>query len=198
MDNAQNSNIQTISDADAERIADSLAAALENRRQRAERSVINSFAQQNHLSPGQIEELIRQRRERQGQSLPENLQSVIDERFRAADNRLINAEIREIGAQLGLIDTEAAFALMDKSQVFVDDSGSVNGVREALQELIKNKPYLAGQTHPIGTGRPGNFPRGHSDAMDYASRLAQARSSGNNTLAAAIISEAAGKGIYLR
>ena len=185
-----------ISDADAERIADSLAAALENRRQRAERSVINSFARQNHLSPEVLAEFLRQREERRGEPLPDSLRDVIDRRLKAADDRLIHAEIRDVGAQLGLIDPDAAFALMDRSGVSVGEDGTVLGVRESLDELLRNKPYLAANASR-STGRAGNFPRG-TEPSDYASRLALARRDGNNTLAAAIISEAAAKGILLR
>ncbi len=195
MEATHNNDIQAISEADAERIADSLAAALDNRRQRAERSVIHSFAQQNSISPDLLEDILRQRREREKAALPDDVQAVIDRRLKEADDRLISAEIREVGAQLGLIDTEAAFALMDKSDIHIGDDGSVSGVRESLQALLRHKPYLAGNA---STGRAGNFPRADSDAAGYASRLAQARSTGNNSLAAAIISEAAGKGIYLR
>lgn len=194
---ATRNNLPIISDADAERIADSLAAALDSRRQRAERSVIHSFAQQNSISPDILEELLRRRREREKDAVPDELQAVIDRRLKEADDRLVHAEIRAVGAQLGLIDAEAAFALMDKSSVHVDENGSVNGVKESLQELLKNKPYLAGN-FSASTGRTGNFPRADTDASGYASRLAQARSMGNNTLAAAIISEAASKGIQLR
>ena len=194
---ATRNNMQTISDADAERIADSLAAALDSRRQRAERSVIHSFAQQNSISPDVLEDLLRQRREREKASVPDDIQAVIDRRLKQADDRLVHAEITSVGAQLGLIDAEAAFALMDKSSIHVGDDGSVTGVRESLQELLKNKPYLAGFSS-ASTGRTGNFPRADTEASGYASRLAQARSTGNNTLAAAIISEAASKGIQLR
>ena len=197
MDNTQNNGMQTISDADAERIADSLAAALENRRQRAERSVIHSFARQNNLSPELLEGILQQRGEREKNSIPDSVQALIDRRMREADDRLISAEIRNAGSQLGLIDPDAAFALMDRSSVRVEDDGSVTGVRESLQELLRAKPYLAGGASG-STGRAGNFPRADSDAAGYAARLAQARGAGNNTLAAAIISEAAANGIYLR
>lgn len=197
MENNNNQTMQTISDADAQRIADSLAAALDSRRQRAERSVINSFAQQNNLSPELLANMMQQRREREKSAIPESVQAVIDRRFREADDRLIHAEIRTVGAQMGLIDPEAAFALMDKSSVSVGDDGTVCGVRESLQDLLRSKPYLAGGFSP-STGRSGNFPRAGADASVYAAQLADARNAGNNTLAAAIISEAAGKGIYLR
>lgn len=197
MEATRNNDIQPISEADAERIADSLAAALESRRQRAERSVIHSFAQQNSISPDALEDMLRQRRKRESSAIPDDVQSVIDRRMKAADDRLIHAEIREVGTQLGLIDAEAAFTLMDRSDIRVADDGSVSGVRESLQELLRNKPYLA-RNASASTGRTGNFPRGDTEASGYASRLAQARSTGNNSLAAAIISEAAAKGIFLR
>ena len=192
MENTSN-GLQRISDEDAERIADSLAAALDSRRQRAERSVINSFARQNNLTPEMLEGFLQQRSQRRKDDIPDDVQAVIDSRMREADNRLIHAEIR---AQLGLIDPDAAFALMDRSAVRVDDDGCVQGVRESLQELLKNKPYLGGASG--STGRAGNFPRADSDASGFAARLAAARAAGNNTLAAAIISEAAAKGVYLR
>ena len=197
MDNTQNNGLQSISDEDAERIADSLAAALDSRRQRAERSVINSFARQNNLTPEMLEGFLQQRSQRRKDDIPDDVQAVIDSRMREADNRLIHAEIREVGAQLGLIDPDAALAMMDRSSVRVADDGSVSGVRESLTELLRNKPYLAGGASG-STGRAGNFPRADSDASGFASRLAAARSDGNNTLAAAIISEAAAKGIQLR
>ena len=195
MENTSN-GLQRISDEDAERIADSLAAALDSRRQRAERSVINSFARRNNLTPEALEGFLQQRLQRQKDVIPPDVQEIIDRRLKEADDRLINAEIRHVGAQLGLIDPDAAFALMDRSAVRVDDDGCVQGVRESLQELLKNKPYLGGASG--STGRAGNFPRADSDASGYASRLAAARAAGNNTLAAAIISEAAAKGVQLR
>ena len=197
MDNTQNNGLQSISDEDAERIADSLAAALDSRRQRAERSVINSFARQNNLTPEMLEGFLQQRSQRRKDDIPDDVQAVIDSRMREADNRLIHAEIREVGAQLGLIDPDAALAMMDRSSVRVADDGSVSGVRESLTELLRNKPYLAGGASG-STGRAGNFPRADSDASGFAARLAAARAAGNNTLAAAVISEAEAKGVYLR
>ena len=199
MENMENmgkiQNTHTISAEDAERIADSLAAALEVRKQRAERAVIHSFARQNNLTPEVLGEFLRQREEKRGESIPADIQTAIDSRIKAANDRLISAEIRNVGAQLGLVDPEAAFALMDRSRVFIDDDGSVRGVRESLAELLRNKPYLASPS--LSTGRAGNFPRG-TDPSDYASRLAAARSSGDNSLAAALIAEAAANGIQLR
>lgn len=198
MDNRQNNTSENAAAIGTAEIVDALAAALENRRQRAERSVIGSFAEQNGMSVGELTRLLEERNRRQPPVIPDEVQSTIDARMRAADERLMTAEIREVGAQLGLVDAQAAFLLMDRSGVSVKEDGSVTGVREALEELVKSKPYLVGQSPSFGTGRTGNFPRTGSEGADYVSRLAEARRIGNNALAAAIISEAASKGVALR
>jgi len=56
--------------------------------------------------------------------------------------KLLAAEIRSVGAELGLIDTEAALQLMPPDAVTVSADGDVTGVREALTELRQHKGYL--------------------------------------------------------
>ena len=185
----------------AESIAAALIPALDARQERAERSVIKSFAEQNGVSVEEITKLVTDYKAKQATAIPPDVQQRIDERMRTADNRLISAEVRAVGAELNIIDIDAAFALMDKSGVKVGDDGSVTGVKEALEALATARPWLVKQAapSPSGTGSTGNFPRGNGgENADFASRLAAARATGNNTLAAAIISEAAAKGIYLR
>ena len=128
---------------------------------------------------------------------PDEAQAVLDERLAAANERLIAAEVREIGLRVGLIDPEAALALMNRDGVAVDENGRVSGVKEALDELIAAKPYLAGRNR-FGTGGRGNFPRSDGDGDGFAARLAAARSRGDHCLATAIIAEAAGKGVMVR
>ena len=185
----------------AESIAAALIPALDARQERAERSVIKSFAEQNGVSVEEITKLVTDYKAKQATAIPPDVQQRIDERMRTADNRLISAEVRAVGAELNIIDIDAAFALMDKSGVKVGDDGSVTGVKEALEALATARPWLVKQAapSPSGTGSTGNFPRGNGgENADFASRLAAARATGNNTLAAAIISEAAAKGILLR
>jgi len=71
-----------------------------------------------------------------------------------ANQRLIKAEVKVISAQLGIIDSDAALALMDKGKVKVNDSGDVEGAKEALEALLKDKPYLKGQpdNNKVGSG----------------------------------------------
>ena len=62
-----------------------------------------------------------------------------------ANQRLIKAEVKVISSQLGIIDPDAALALMDKGKIKVNDAGDVEGAKEALEALLKEKPYLKGQ-----------------------------------------------------
>ncbi len=184
----------------AESIAAALIPALDARQERAERSVIKSFAEQNGVSVEEITNLVADYKAKQAGAIPPDVQQRIDERMRTADNRLISAEVRAVGTELNIIDIDAAFALMDKSGVKVGEDGSVTGVKEALEALTAAKPYLVkAAPPPSGTGSTGNFPRGTgSENADFAARLDAARKSGNHGLATSIISEAAAKGIYLR
>ena len=180
--------------------AEDIAAALDARHQRTERSVIRSFAERNGVSVEEITKLVSDYKAQQAAAIPADVQQRIDERLRTADNRLISAEVRAVGTEPHIIDIDAAFALMDKSGVKVGEDGSVTGVKEALEALTAAKPYLVkAAAASSGTGSTGNFPRGTgSENADFAARLEAARKSGNHNLATAIISEAAAKGILLR
>lgn len=135
--------------------------------------------------------------EEQGIMSPDEVQALLDERMAAANERLIAAEVREIGLRVGLIDPDAALALMNRDGIAVDETGRVTGVKEALDELLAAKPYLAGRGR-FGTGGRGNFPRNGGDGDGFAARLAAARSRGDHCLATAIIAEAARKGVMVR
>lgn len=60
----------------------------------------------------------------------------------AIRQKLLTAEIRSVGAELGLIDAEAALRLMPPEAVTVSAQGDVTGVREALTALQQRKGYL--------------------------------------------------------
>lgn len=80
-----------------------------------------------------------------------------------ANARLIRAEVKVVATDLGIVDPDAAYALMDMSGVAVADDGSVTGVKASLEALMKDKPYLKG---PTGTTRSGaDFSSGNSGAM---------------------------------
>lgn len=67
---------------------------------------------------------------------------------------LIRAEIKVKAVEMGFADVEDAFNLLDKSKIEISEDGNVNGVKEALDALAKNKPYLLKQKGDgVGTGR---------------------------------------------
>lgn len=82
-----------------------------------------------------------------------------------ANERLIRAEVIAQAASLDVVDPAAAFALMDKEGVEVDDDGNVKGVDKALKSLVKEKPYLvqkkdtkkAGDDQGDDKGNKGGF-----------------------------------------
>lgn len=80
----------------------------------------------------------------------------------AANERLIRAEVKAVAADLGIVDPDAAYALMDRSGVTVDDDGQVQGVKAALEALAKSKPYLVRQDAASRSG--ADFAGGSGDS----------------------------------
>jgi len=60
-----------------------------------------------------------------------------------ATQRLIKSEVIMQASKLNIIDSEAAFLLLDHTGITVeDDTDEVRGVKKALELLVKSKPYL--------------------------------------------------------
>ena len=180
---------------------EAIAAMLEARQERAGRSALKSYAEQAGLSVEQVTAAVDDYKAKQASAIPPDVQARIDAQMKAANDRLLAAEVRTVGAELHIVDFDAALRLMDKSAVAIGEDGTVSGVREALDALTQSRPWLVASPAPApsGTGSTGNFPRGaSSEQADYAARLLEARQSGNQTLAVSIIREAAAKGIALR
>jgi uncharacterized protein YaiL (DUF2058 family) len=84
-----------------------------------------------------------------------------------ANERLIKAEVK--ANSLNFIDADAAYALVDKSMITVDDNGDVQGVSEALAKLATEKPgLLKSKTNP-------NLPATNPNATNNAAPTAAAR-----------------------
>lgn len=102
------------------------------------------------------------------------------ETLATANERLIRAEVKLISVELGIVDADVAYAVMDRQGVKVDDkTGKVEGVKPALEELLKAKPFLkaaAGLGKP-GVGAPGGNPgpTGAPDAVEAAKKFAEER-----------------------
>ena len=94
-----------------------------------------------------------------------------EQAMKRANETLIKSAVISQAAALNFNDPEDAFALVDKSQ-FEIDGGKVSGVKEALEELAKSKPYMIQTTRkPVGTvTNPGDnvTGKGETDAQRRA------------------------------
>ena len=85
----------------------------------------------------------------------------------------ISAEVRIKAVQMGVVDPDAAYLLMDKSSVSYDSANGVVGVDNALSRLLEEKPYLKGSVsrtpniNPEG-GQPAPVTRLTEDQREAA------------------------------
>lgn len=71
------------------------------------------------------------------------LQSEYEAYKKATQDRIVRYEIEAQASKLGIIDPEAASALLNKSLLEFGEDGSPSNAEKLLKDLIKNKPYLA-------------------------------------------------------
>jgi hypothetical protein len=69
--------------------------------------------------------------------------AVLDANVKLAD-ALISGDVKVKAVQLGVVDPDAAYLLMDRTNVQYDIATGVTGVEEALTQLLEDKPYLKG------------------------------------------------------
>ena len=148
-----------------EAIAKEFVKALNTRTDRAERSVARSFAEQYGMTEAEVTALLEKAKADKANAIPPEVQQQIDAAQAKANNLLIVAETKTLCTELGIIDADVAFTLMDKANVKVDDAGKVTGVKEALEALKAAKPFLAAQQQPQNTGAWGQKQGGSSAAM---------------------------------
>ena len=86
----------------------------------------------------------------------ETLKKEKAEAIEKTNSRLINSDLKVFAVQAGIIDPEAAAMLADRSGITVDDSGAVEGAKEAIDGLVKNKPYLVGKGTKTEVGSASN------------------------------------------
>lgn len=112
-------------------------------------------------------------------------QQVKDEALSAANSRILKAEVRA-AATGKLSDPADALQFLDLSKLEVGDDGEVDGkaVAAAIDDLIKNKPYLAAQGKRFqGAGDGGTRTETDKPITD---QIAEARKARNFPLAIAL------------
>jgi len=76
------------------------------------------------------------------------------------ENSSVNNKIAVEAMKLGCVDVDAAIALIDKSNVKVNEDGTITGLSEALETLQKGKAYLFGKPTQVpnigGDTNPGD------------------------------------------
>ena len=122
-------------------LAGTLLKAVQERLQRAEKSVLRSMAEQNGMDAEALGALLQSARAEAVQA-----EAKPDARTAQLTQRLVAAELKSIGADLGLLDAEVALRLIDPETISVTEEGSVMGLREALMALKSSKGYLFKQT----------------------------------------------------
>lgn len=130
-------------------LADALLRAVQESALQAEQETLRAMAAQSGLPEARLAALLSGAQEKQRAEAP------LAPAVRA---RLIAAEVKGAGADIGLLDADAAARLLDPDAVAVDAQGAVTGVREALAALKRSKGYLFSQpargawAQPLGGG----------------------------------------------
>jgi hypothetical protein len=86
-----------------------------------------------------------------------DIEASVSAKVTAANQRLISAEFRTLAREANVPSDRiaAALKLADLTGVNVDDEGNVSGVKEAVEALIAENPYLAEKTQPKQIGGAG-------------------------------------------
>ena len=148
-----------------EALAEVFAKALNTRTDRAERSVARSFAEQYGMQESEVTALLEKAKAEKAKAIPADVQKQIDAANKRANGILIAAEAKTLSKEMGFIDADVAFQLMDKTNVKVDEAGTATGIKEALEALKTAKPFLVSQ-QPGGAW--GQKQGGNSPALTKA------------------------------
>ncbi len=132
--------------ADGAELKSTLLKAVEGRKRRAENSVLRSMAEQNGVPEAELARMLDNAR---AEELPPEAQKKLAAANETVVRRLLTAEVKSVGAEMGLLDTEVALQLIPGDALSVGEDGAVTGVREALEALKQRKGYLF---HPAGRG----------------------------------------------
>jgi len=95
----------------------------------------------------------------------------------AANEVLIRAEVKSIAADMGLVDGDAAYALIDRDSVELKN-GKVTGVKEALEALAKEKPWIKKGEAKAGSVGAGTNPGSSNSKTDMNAFIRRAAGRG--------------------
>ncbi len=182
-----------------------LSRIVKERTARAEKSVLKDYFAQHGLSEEQAREAENAYKAAKSGAAPtkEQLKEAV-ERARSAEKTARQAQTNaEARAQMALLGVrEECFGdvlkLASESLENLGDSAEPEAVRQTIEGVITRIPSFTASSAAVTAGTAGRFPRGNSAAEGYRQQLMRAREMHDNAAAAAIISQAAEKGITLR
>ena len=128
---------------DPDAIVSALMKALEGRQQRVERSVTRDMAAQYGMTEDELTTLLNNHRAEKAKQLSPEAQQQLNAANARVQALLLQNEVTKLGAAMGLVDADAAIALMDRTKVKTEGE-TITGVQEALDALKTGKPYLFG------------------------------------------------------
>lgn len=92
----------------------------------------------------------------------ETLATKREAELQAANTRLqelqIQIAVERAATKAGIVDSDAAYKLIDRSKVKVNNEGQVEGIDEAIKSLVESKPYLIGKGGSASTIGAGSNP----------------------------------------
>lgn len=110
-------------------------------------------------------------------------QTKAQEAEQRANERLIKAEIKALSSELGIVDANVAFQLMNRDEVQINDEGEVEGAKKALEALLEAKPFLKKENSPSNGG--GDFGQG-TPPSSLDAQIKEAEEKGDRSLAIAL------------
>ena len=185
----------TYDEAELNRIAD-------ERAERARKSAIKSYAEQQGLTPEQVQDILadhKTRKEAELTDLQKAQQAVQNEAAKAAQK---DAEISALRGQMEALALGVKpDATSDVLALAMLREGAKDDIKAAIAAIVAQYPHFKTTAPPQNTTQMPN-PAGGSPVAgtpkDYEQRYAQAVKANDQALRIHIKSEAAQKGIYLR
>ncbi len=101
------------------------------------------------------------------------------EKINIANQRLIKSEVYLEAAKLKIIDADAAFSLMNKENIEIDDDGKIKGIKESLDLLIKEKTWIVKNENEVKEIKTGAAPKETKKTFDFNSLIRNAAGFGD-------------------
>lgn len=86
-----------------------------------------------------------------------DLQGELTDKDNAIQEKAISTDVKLSASKMGIVDPDAAYRLIDPNEVNYEN-GEVVGVEKALKNLLKERPYLKGETPQPPTPGAGGTP----------------------------------------